>query len=95
MTKDNFKRSATPIGKICIKETKLLFFLPTDDGSRYRFFGKYAEFITKFESMVRDQPPTVSVFINSVNFPFLMTVKSPNICMPHSISNETTNTLCW
>ena len=36
-------------------------FLLIDDGSRYRFFGKYAEFITRFESMVRDQPPTVSI----------------------------------
>ena len=30
-----------------------------DDGSRYRFFGRYSEFITRFESMIRDQPPEV------------------------------------
>ena len=35
-------------------------FILIDDGSRYKFFGKYAEFITKFETMVRDQPPEVS-----------------------------------
>ena len=34
-------------------------FIFVDDGSRYRFFGKYSEFITKFESMVRDEPPKV------------------------------------
>ena len=34
-------------------------FLFIDDGSRYRFFGKYSEFITKFEEMVREEPPKV------------------------------------
>ena len=36
-------------------------FLLIDDGSRYRFFGKYAEFITRFERMVRDPAPAVSI----------------------------------
>jgi hypothetical protein len=38
-------------------------FLLIDDGSRYRFFGKYAEFITRFERMVRDPAPAVSINI--------------------------------
>ena len=40
-------------------------FLLIDDGSRYRFFGKYAEFITRFERMVRDPAPAVSINIIS------------------------------
>ncbi len=32
-------------------------FILIDDGSRYKFFGKYAEFITKFETMLRTEPP--------------------------------------
>ena len=35
-------------------------FIFVDDGSRYRFFSKYAEFITRFESMIRDQSSEVS-----------------------------------
>ena len=35
-------------------------FIFVDDGSRYRFFGKYSEFITRFETMVREEPPKVS-----------------------------------
>ena len=38
-------------------------FIMIDDGSRYRFFGKSTEFITRFETMVRDQEPTVRVFL--------------------------------
>ena len=34
-------------------------FIFVDDGSRYRFFGNYTEFITRFETMVRDEPPKV------------------------------------
>ena len=36
-------------------------FIMIDDGSRYRFFGKSTDFITRFETMVRDQEPTVSL----------------------------------
>ena len=36
-------------------------FIFVDDGSRYRFFGKYSEFITRFETMVREEPPKVSL----------------------------------
>ena len=38
-------------------------FIMIDDGSRYRFFGKSTEFITRFETMVRDQEPTVRAFL--------------------------------
>ena len=38
-------------------------FIFVDDGSRYRFFGNYTEFITRFETMIRDQPPKVSFYI--------------------------------
>jgi len=34
-------------------------FIMIDDGSRYRFFGKSTDFITRFETMVRDQEPMV------------------------------------
>ena len=34
-------------------------FIMVDDGSRYRFFGKSTDFITRFEDMVRS--PDVSV----------------------------------
>ena len=37
-------------------------FIFVDDGSRYRFFGNYTEFITRFETMIRDQPPKVSFY---------------------------------
>ena len=37
-------------------------FIFVDDGSRYRFFGKYSEFITRFETMVREEPPKVSLW---------------------------------
>ena len=36
-------------------------FIFVDDGSRYRFFGKYSDFITRFETMVREEPPKVSL----------------------------------
>ena len=36
-------------------------FIMIDDGSRYRFFGKSTDFITRFETMVRDQEPMVKV----------------------------------
>lgn len=38
-------------------------FILIDDGSRYRFFGKYTDFITRFETMVRDQPPVVRAIV--------------------------------
>ena len=34
-------------------------FVLIDDGSRGRFFGKYTDFITKFELLLRDHPPKV------------------------------------
>ncbi len=35
-------------------------FLMIDDGSRYRFFSAYIDFITRFEKMVRDDETSVS-----------------------------------
>lgn len=35
-------------------------FLLIDDGSRYRFLGGYTDFITKFETFIRDPEPKVS-----------------------------------
>lgn len=35
-------------------------FIMVDDGSRYRFFSGYTNFITKFETMIRDPEPQVS-----------------------------------
>ena len=37
-------------------------FILVDDGSRYRFFGKYSEFITRFETMVREEAPKVCTY---------------------------------
>ena len=39
-------------------------FILVDDGSRYRFFGKYSEFITRFETMVREEAPKVRIANN-------------------------------
>ena len=36
-------------------------FLLVDDGSRYRFLGGYTDFITRFETFIRDPEPKVSV----------------------------------
>ena len=38
-------------------------FIMIDDGSRYRFFGKSTDFITRFEDMIRS--PDVSCCINN------------------------------
>ena len=53
-------------------------FLLIDDGSRYRFFGKYAEFITRFERMVRDPAPAVSI---NIIVRFVELSESSHICV--------------
>ena len=58
-------------------------FIFIDDGSRYRFFGKYSEFITKFESMVREAAPKVSnlLFGFLLFFPFSQSTSTrPCMC---------------
>ena len=39
-------------------------FIMIDDASRYRFFGKSTEFITRFATMIRDQEPVVRALVN-------------------------------
>ena len=41
-------------------------FIMIDDGSRYRFFGASTDFITRFETMVRDPEPKGKLILNTV-----------------------------
>ena len=45
-------------------------FLMVDDGSKYRFFGGYTNFITRFETMVRD-PESEVMRVHCTRFPLV------------------------